>query len=170
MKNPAVKYGVYALLISIIWTIIEHILGYNTTNHETGQYARMLGSIVYFILVVVAIFAVRKQQNGSLTFGEGFKAGAIVSLIYGVGITIWYALYGEVINTQFKPTLMAFERAKLEAVHATPDAIAAKMKEVDMSSGGSALSYVMLFIFMTLFGVVIAAIASLILKRAKKSI
>ena len=170
MKNPAVKYGVYALLISIIWTIIEHILGYNTTNHETGQYARMLGSIVYFILVIVAIFAVRKQQNGSLTFSEGFKTGAIASLIYGIGITIWYALYGEVINTQFKPTLMAFERAKLEAAHATPDIIAAKMKEVDMSTGGSALSYVLLFVFMTLFGVVIAAIASLILKRAKKSI
>ena len=169
MKNPAFKYGVYALIISIIWTIIEHVLGYNTTNHETGQYARMLGAIVYYILVVVAIFAVRKQQ-GSLTFGEGFKTGAIVSLTYGVGITIWYALYGEVINTQFKPTLMAFERAKLEAAHATSDAIAAKMKEVDMSSGGSALSYVLLFVFMTLFGVVIAAIASLILRRRKKAI
>jgi hypothetical protein len=170
MKNPAVKYGVYALGFSIIWTIIEHVLGYNTTNHETGQYARMLGSIVYFILVVVAIFAVRKQQNGSLTFGEGFKTGSSVSLIYSAGITVWYALYGEVINTQFKPTLMAFERAKLEAAHATPDIIAAKMKEVDMSSGGSAFSYSLLFVFMLLFGIVIAAIASLILRRTKKSI
>ena len=170
MKNPAVKYGVYALLISIIWTIIEHILGYNTTNHETGQYARMLGSIVYFILVIVAIFAVRKQQNGSLTFSEGFKTGSRVSLIYSAGITVWYALYGEVINTQFKPTLMAFEKSKLEAAHATPEVIAAKMKEVDMSSGGSAFSYSLLFVFMLLFGIVIAAIASLILRRTKKSI
>jgi hypothetical protein len=169
MKNAAVKYGVYALLISIIWTIIEHVLGYNTTNHDTGQYARMLGAFVFYILIVVAIFAARKQQNGSLTFGEGFKTGAVVSLIYGLGITAWYAIYGEVINTQFKPTLMAFERAKLEAAHATPDAIAVKMKEVDMSSGGSVLSYVLLFVFMTLFGIVIAAIASLILKRKKKA-
>jgi hypothetical protein len=167
MKNIAVKYGVYALLISIIWTIIEHVLGYNTTNHETGQYARMVGAIVYYILVVVAIFAVRKQQNGSLSFVEGFKTGTVVSLIYGAGISIWYALYGEVINTQFKPTLMAFEKAKLEAAHAAPDAIAAKMKQVDMTSGGSILSYAFLFVFMTLFGIVIAAIASLILRRKK---
>jgi hypothetical protein len=37
MKSPAIKYGVYALLFTLVWTIIEHVLGYNTTNHETGK-------------------------------------------------------------------------------------------------------------------------------------
>lgn len=167
MKTPAVKYGVYALVITVIWTIIEHVLGYNTTNHETGQYARMLGSFVYWVLVVVAIYQTKKQQGGVLSFGEGFKAGAVTSLIYAAGVTAWYAIYGEVINKEFKPTLMAFERSKMEAINATPDMIAAKMKEVDMTTGGSVISYVFLFFFMMLFGVVIAAVASLIMKKRK---
>jgi hypothetical protein len=169
MKNPAVKYGVIALIISIVWTLIEHVLGWNTTKHEIGQYARLLGSIVFYILIFVAIYETRKQQGGSLSFGEGFKAGAIVSIIYSLGIAAWYALYGEVINTQYKPTLTAFERSKLDAAHATPDMIAAKMKEVDMSSGGSLLSYCLLIVFMMLFGLVIAAIAALIFKRSKRA-
>lgn len=168
MKNTAVKYAMYPLSISIIWTIIEHFLGYNTTKHEIGQYTRMLGAIVFYILVVVAIYQVRKQQNGALRFGEGFKTGVIVSVFYSAGVSIWYALYGEIINTQYKPSLLAFERSKLEAAHATPDIIAAKMKEVEMTTGGSVLSYILLFVFMSLFGIIITAIASLILKRKKR--
>jgi hypothetical protein len=36
---------------------------------------------------------------------------------------------------------MAFERAQLEAAHATPEAIAEKMKQVDLQTGGSVVSY-----------------------------
>jgi hypothetical protein len=168
MKTPAVKYAVYALVITIIWTMIEHFLGYNTTNHEVGQNTRLVATIIYYILVVVAIYKLKKQQGGMLSFGQGFKTGAGLSLIYSVGVSFWYALYGEVINTQFKPTLTAFERSKLEMAHAAPDIVAAKMKEVDMTTGGSFVSYIFLFVFMSLFGVIIAAIASLIMKRSKK--
>ena len=167
MKNTAVKLGVCALVITIVWTIIEHFLGYNTTNHETGQYARMLGAFVFWVMVIIAIVSTKKQQGGYISFGQGMKAGRIVSFIYSLGVTIWYCLYGEVINTQFKPTLMAFERSKLETAHATPEAIAAKMKEVEMTSGGSVVSYAFLFLFMFLFGMIIAIITSLILKRKK---
>ena len=112
----------------------------------------MLGVIVFYMLVVVAIYQVRKQQNGSLRFEEGFKTGAIVSVMYSAGVSIWYAFYGELINTQYKSILLAFERSKLETAHASPKIIAAKMKEVEMTTGGSLLSYVLLFVFMSLFG------------------
>ncbi|MES2330230.1 MAG: DUF4199 domain-containing protein [Bacteroidota bacterium] len=169
MKNTAVKYGVYAFIITIIWTIIEHFLGYNTTNHETGQYARMVGAFVYWVMIIIAIFLTRKEQAGLLSFGQGMKVTAIVALIYSLGVTLLYSLYGEVINTQFKPTLMAFERAKLEAAHATPDAISAKMKQIDMQTGGSVVSYLFLFAFMFAGGIAIGLITSLIMKRSKKA-
>ena len=127
MKNPAVKYAVIAWVISIVWTLIQHVLGYNTTKHEIGQYTRMLGAFVFYFLLFIAIYQARKQQGGSLSFGEGFKTGAVMTVIYSAGISIWYALYGEVINTQYKTSLMAFERSKLEAANATPEMIADKM-------------------------------------------
>jgi len=76
-------------------------------------------------------------------------------------------LYAEVINPQYRPTLIAYERSKLEAAHATPEQIADKLKEVEMSSGGSFLSYLLLFVFMFLFGFIVAVIASLIFKKKK---
>jgi hypothetical protein len=167
MKTPGVKYAVIALIFSIVWTLLEHVLGYNTTKHEIGQYARLIPAFVYYFLVVVAVYETRKQQGDSLSFKDGMKTGRILSLTYSLGITVWYALYGEVINKEYKTTLMAFERSKLEAARATPGDIIVKMKEVDMTSGGSVLSYVVLFAFMAFFGIVIAAIASLIMKRKK---
>jgi hypothetical protein len=167
MKNPAVRYGLYAVIFSVIWTLIQHVLGYNTTKHEIGQYTRMVGSFVFWILVFVTVFSLRKQQGGALSAGEGFKAGVLMSFIYSVGIAIWYALYAEVINTQYKPSLMAFEKAKLEAANAAADTIAAKMKEVDMTSGGTVRSYLFLVCFMMLFGIVLSLLAALIAKRKK---
>ena len=168
MKNIGAKYGWAALIITFVWTLIEHFAGLNTTNHEAGQYARMVGSFVYWILIFVAIYQRRKQQGGVLSFGQGFSTGVIVSAIYSIGCCIWYAIYGELINKQYKPSLMAFERAKLEAAHATPDMIAAKMKEVDMSSGGSAMSYVLLVVFMFVASCVVSTIAALIFQRKPK--
>ncbi|MES2374552.1 MAG: DUF4199 domain-containing protein [Bacteroidota bacterium] len=168
MKNTAVKYGVYAFIITIIWTSIEHVLGYNTTNHETGQYARMVGAFVYWLMIIIAIYATRKEQGGLLSFGQGMKVTATIAFIYSLGVTILYCLYGEVINTQFKPTLMAFERAQLEAAHATPEAIAEKMKQVDLQTGGSVVSYLFLFAFMFVGGMAIGLITSLIMKRSRK--
>jgi len=168
MKTPAVKWGVYALLFTFVWTLIEHFAGWNTTNHQTGQYARMVGAYVFYLFIIIAIFQQRAQQTGSLTFGQGMKTGAIVSLIYSLGVTVWYCLYGEVINKQFKPTLVAFEKAKLDAAHASADAVAAKMKEVDMTTGGSVMSYVFLFVFMFIGGIIISLLASLIASLMKK--
>jgi hypothetical protein len=167
MKNTGVRYGIIAFVITVVWTIIEHFLGWNTTNHETGQYARMLGAFIFYFLVILSIYARRKRKGGQLSFGEGFRTGATVSLIYALGCVILYSLYGELINTQYKPTLMAFERSKLEAAHATPEAIATKMKQIDLSSGGSVLSYTLLFVFMFAFGCIIAAVTALVLKRSK---
>lgn len=169
MKNPAVKYGVIALIVSIIWTLIEHVLGWNTTRHDIGQYARLVGAFVFYILIFVAIYEARKQREGPFSFSDGFNTGALVTVIYSLGISAWYALYGEVINPQFKPTLTAFERSKLEAVHATPDMIAAKMKEVDMTTGGSLLSYILLIFFMSVFGLILSLIAAWIFKRKKRT-
>jgi hypothetical protein len=169
MNKTAVRYGVFALVFTIIWTMMEHIVGFNTTNHEAGQYARMVGAIVFWAMIFVAIYQRRKQQGGLISFGQGFGTGAGVSIIYSLGCCVWYALYGEVINTQFKPTLMAFERAKLEAAHISADLIEAKMKQVDMTTGGSVLSYVFLIVFMFLLGAVVSVIAALIFQRKKKA-
>jgi hypothetical protein len=165
MKDPVIRFTTIALVITIAWTLIEHFLGYNTIHHEVGQYTRMLTAIFFYVCVALAVWVKRKQQANQLIFKQGFKTGALVSLYYSIGVTIWFALYAEVINKDYQPTLLAFTRKELEAKHLPPEVIAAKLKEVEMSSGGSVVSYLLLFVFMALFGLIVAVIASAIMKK-----
>jgi hypothetical protein len=167
MNKPAVRYALLALVITVVWTMMEHIVGFNTTNHEAGQWARLVGSVVYWGFIFIAIHARRKYQDGLLSFGQGFSTGATVALVYSIGCSLWYAVYGELINTQFKPTLMAFERAKLEKAGASAEKIAVEMKQVDLSSGGSIASYTLLVLIMFVTGCIAALVASLIFQRKK---
>jgi hypothetical protein len=168
MKNntAVTRFTILAFIVTVIWTIIEHVLGYNTTKHETGQYTRMLPAFFFYLCIILAIWN-RRKQNGSLSFGEGFRTGALISVYYSILVAIWYAIYAEVINKEYQSSLLAFTRKQLEASNASQQEMTAKLKEVEMSSGGSFLSYVLLFVFMTVGGLVISLIASAILKKKK---
>jgi len=164
-KRIAVKYALIVFVITVIWTMIEHVLGYNTTNHEVGQYTRMLAAFVFYFFIILAVWQVRRKQNNQLSFTDGLRTGAILSGIYAALVTVWYAIYAELINPQYQSSMMDFERKKMIAAKLSEQQMAEKLKEVELSSGGSVASYVLLFLFMFLFGVVIAFITTLLLKR-----
>lgn len=168
MKKSSVRFTVIALTFTIIWTMIQHFAGWNTTDHATGQYTRMVAAVVFYILIFAAIFERRKQLGGHLRFGQGLATGAVLSALYSAGCCIWYALYGEVINRSFKPTLMAFERAKLAAANTSSDQAEAAMKQVDMTSGGSILSYLFLVLFMFVGGCIVSLVAAAVFRRSAR--
>lgn len=142
-------------------------MGFNTTNHQTGQYTRLVPAFVFYFCVGLAVWQKRKRQ-GTLRFWEGFKTGAGVALLYGLLVTAWFAIYAEVINPDFQATLMEFERARIPA-SATAAEVAGKMREVELTSGGSVQSYLVLFGFLAVFGMAVAALASLLLKKRRRS-
>jgi hypothetical protein len=84
-----------------------------------------------------------------------------------IGAAVWFAAYAEIINPKYASTLKTFELNKLERTHAGPDQVASKLKELELSSGGSFLSYFLLFVFMTFFGCAVALVAAFMLKRKK---
>lgn len=168
MKTHASRFAIIALVFTIVWTFLEHFMGYNTTDHETGQYTRLVAAIVFYAFIFIAILKTKKN-NGGISFTQAFKIGSVVSFIYSIGLSIWYAVYAELINKEYKTTLMAFERSKLEASGVSAEKIEEGMKQVDLMSGGSLLSYVLLFIMSFLVGLVVTAILSLILKSRGKA-
>jgi hypothetical protein len=160
------RTAIILLVITILWTLIEHLLGFNTTKHEVGQYTRMITAFLYYFGIVVAIYRKRKHENNTLSIAEGFRTGLAVTVIYSFFVTLWFALYAEVINPQYKPTLLAYEKGKLIASGASAEKMASKLNEVEMSSGGSITSYIFLFAFMAVMGVIVSILAALILRRA----
>ena len=164
-KDPALKFAMIAIMFTIVWTLIEHYLGFNTVNHQTGQYTRLVTAIVYYSLVILTIWTKRRRQGNTLSLSEGLRSGSAISFLYAIMATVWFAIYAEWINKDFQSSLLAFERSNLEATHASQEFIASKMKQFQLMSGGSFISYLILFAFLTLAGFVVSVIATLVLRR-----
>jgi hypothetical protein len=165
MNRTVLKYVLIAFVFTVIWTMIEHVLGYNTSKHEIGQYTRIIPTFVYWGCVIAGIIAAKNRQVEKISFKELMNTGVGISLIYSLLLTGWYALYAEVINKDYKSSLIAFERSRLLAANATSEEVADKIRQVDMQTGGSVRSYLMLFAFMVLFGLGITLITSAIVRR-----
>ena len=169
MKRPAKKFALGTLAVSIIWILFEHLMGYNTTRNDVGQYTRMFPMVFFWIMLIVAIYYKRRGHGNTLTFGEGFRTGLIMTLIYCAGFTIVIILYNQFLNPEYYPMLKDFTMQQLLAKHAAQSAIDAKMKELEMTQSGTPLSYLLLFVFSSVWGIGISAIASLILQKKPKS-
>jgi hypothetical protein len=167
MKSIAIRYALVVFFITVAWTLLEHVLGYNTTKHEIGQYTRGVTALAYYATVAMAIWRVRKAQSNRLTFGQGMRAGLYCSFTYSFLVALWFALYAEVINTQYQPTLLAFVRRKAEAANLSAENVAKRVETEMLTSGGSVTSYLLLFCFMMVFGIIVSAIASLLMQRRK---
>jgi hypothetical protein len=167
MKYPAVRMALLAITFTLVWTLFEHFMGYNTNRHDIGQFTRLVPAFVFYYFVFKAVWLQRKQDGGVLDFAMGLKIGAATAVLYGLLAAVWFAAYAEIINPKYASTLKTFELNKLESTHAGPDQVASKLKELELSSGGSFLSYFLLFVFMTFFGCAVALVAAFLLKRKK---
>ena len=165
MNRTVIKYVLIAFVFTVLWTMIEHLLRYNTTKHEIGQYTRILPTFIYWGCIVAGIIEAKNRHTGQISFKEAMNTGVGISLIYSLLVTGWFALYAEVINKDYKSSLIAFERARLAAANATTEEVADKIRQVDMQTGGTVRSYLMLFAFMVLFGTGITLITSAIVRR-----
>jgi Protein of unknown function (DUF4199) len=125
--------------------------------------------IFFWIMLVVAIYYKRRGHGNTLTFGEGFQTGLIMTLIYCAGFTIVIIIYNRFINPGYYDTLRDFTMKQLQDEHASATTIDAEMKELAMTQSGSALSYLLLFVFATIWGIGISAIASAVLQKKPAS-
>jgi Protein of unknown function (DUF4199) len=120
-----VKYGVLFAAIVVVYVMIEHLLGVNTTRHDIGQYTRLAGVIVPILAVFFGIKAKRdKELNGVMTFGQGVKTGFLIAVIQTTLTTIWFWFYSTVINPEYLDTMLAFERSQMLA-SGTPEGVIA---------------------------------------------
>ena len=169
MKRPAKKFALGTLAVSIIWILFEHLMGYNTTRNDIGQYTRMFPMIFFWIMLVVAIYYERRGHGNTLTFAEGFRTGLVMTLIYSLGFTIVIILYQQFLNPDQYSIMKEFTASQLQQGKLTQAQYADAMKEVDTVYSGKPIAYVLLFVFSVAWGIGISAIVSLILQKKQKT-
>ena len=166
--NLPVRNAFILLIFSAAWIIMEHVLGFNSTRHDVGEFTRLVPALVYWASLFL-LMARLKKRNGSLKFLEGWKAGIISSFVYAAGFTLVVVIYSIFINPGFYESYKAYSLSQLEAHQATQAQIDDALREIDMTYGGSPFSYLLLFLFSFLWGIVLSAIASLVFMSKAKT-
>lgn len=109
-----IRYGILFALIVVVYVMLEHFLGLNTTNHQMGQYTRFGGVLVPIIGVFFGLLA-KRNEIGSLSIKQGLRSGFIVALVQTSITTLWFLIYPYFINPEFYSTMLEFEKQKLIA-------------------------------------------------------
>ncbi len=162
-SSPPIRLAIKVLAFTIAWIAFEHLMGWNTTKHEIGQFARLVPAFVFWTSVFIVVRNEKRKAEG-VTFVEGWRAGVLTSFVYSVGFTLVIIIYQRFINPEFYETLKTFTLQQLQLHQASQEQIDSSMKELEMSFNGSKGSYSMLFGFSFIWGILLSAIASLVFK------
>ncbi len=165
----AFEYSLKAVAAVVIWVMIEHGLGFNTTNHEVGQYTRMASAFLLILFVYLAVRERKAQLLGTISFGGAFRTGLLTVAFYALLSATWFHVYASWINPDFYPSLKSFKLAQVTQSGATQQVIESAMKEIEMSYSGSLVSYLLLMVFTFIMGGIVTAIISFFMQAKKQT-
>lgn len=157
----------YALLLTFASVMVNHFLGFNTARHDIGDITRNAVTIVFWCSIFLTIVQVRSAAGAEHNFLNAFRSGTMYSVLYSAGFSLFMVLYQKVINPQFYPTFRQYFENKLIVLKLSPDLVASRMRQFDMSYNGDFPTYMLLFLYMAMGGVILSAIAGAIYRKPK---
>ena len=158
----------YALLLTIISVFVNHALGFNTERHDIGDYSRNAVTVIFWCSIFLTIVQIRAASGDDYNFLIAFRWGFFYSAFYSAAFALFMIFYQRVVNPQFYPTYRKFFEERLVAAKLSPDMIASRMRQFDMSFNGDFPTYVLLFLFMAMGGAILSAIAAAIFRNPVK--
>jgi hypothetical protein len=165
-----IKYALISVAALIIWVTIEHLLGFNTTKMEIGQYTQPVIAIVAFVIL---FFGIREKRNkifnGQLTFIQGLKTAFFISLFYSILQGGWFALYSNVINPDYSRLSLLFQEKQLLAEGKTVEQISSELSMSKKIFDGGLIQFGFFIISVTLFNTFVGLIITLFLRKNPKN-
>ncbi len=107
-----------------IYTSIVYIVVYEVTNNpdHPNKALGWIGYLIFLAGLILGTFMYRKANGGFLTFGEGYKAGLLMTLVIAVALTIHYFVYLQM-HPDLPEKLLAQVQAQMVNSGMQPDAI-----------------------------------------------
>jgi hypothetical protein len=138
------KYGLMITLGAVVWVLIVHYVVTNPASmvHQLGT--PIVFNVLQFIMIYLGIKAVEREKGERLAFKEGIQTGFGISFIYGVTLSIFFAIVLAVIGTKW----MAVE----------PGAGNAPTSQI-------ALAFVGLFLSALIFGLIYSTVISFFIAK-----
>lgn len=116
------RYGIITALSVVIYSLVINIARLNTS--------KALGWLVYLIIIVGIVKAsqeFKKSTRGTMTFGEGFRIGAVICLITGTVSAIFTYIYLAFIDSSLIALGLEKARESMESQGLSEDKIEARL-------------------------------------------
>lgn len=171
MRNlkTEIKYAVISAITLVIWVTVEHLLGFNTTKMDKGEYTRPIIAIAVFIFLFLGIREKKnKELGGQLTFMQGLKTAFFISLFYALLQAIWFAIYGGIINPDYAILSLQFQEKQLIADGKTPQEITDELAMTKMIFGNALIQFAFFIFSTTMIDTIVGVIMTLFLKTKQK--
>lgn len=169
MKRLITKYGLIssALIVGIPLLTIP-IIGIGPDTYSIGEVIGYSTIAVAMLLILVAQYSFKKNENdGVMSFGEGFKMGLSISAIGGLAFGIYNVIYVLFIEPDFFKQYFAYmENISVDAVdfEARYSAYAESLGFWYTMPG----QFLLMFLTVFLIGFVVSIIGALIFQSKTK--
>ena len=110
MKIP-IKYGLLITLAVAAWVILAHMLVTNPRSPAHSIGTPIFFNVMQFVMIYLGLRALERNKGDRLVFKEGLKNGVLISLVYAITISLFFAGVVAVVGTKW----LAMEPSAVEA-------------------------------------------------------
>ncbi|TXJ25905.1 MAG: DUF4199 domain-containing protein [Chitinophagaceae bacterium] len=170
MKPTALRYGLYGTLAIVVLSAIHFFFIFPNASYNVSEVAGYLTMFLSMFFVFLGIRYYRDQVNGGhLSFVQGLKTGALISVVPAIAFGIFDLLYTQVINPTWLKKYQDYYAAELKKT-TSPEKLDEVLKKFE-SEAAVFNNPVMLFLIMTatvfIIGLIVTIISTVALKRNK---
>jgi uncharacterized integral membrane protein len=163
----SLKWGAILGVLGMISTAANYLLEAYRDN-TIATISLVVGIILSTLVFVLAMKAARQNNDGYLTFGEGFEVGALVAAISGLLIAAFNGIYLRFIVPATVVKLEQFQRQL-----ALSKGMTAQQYEKSITSAAGQLStsvgflFILKFFVVLILGIIISLIVAAFVRKEK---
>jgi hypothetical protein len=167
MEKPSsakvsLKWGIISSMISIVFTTIA----YNTEIWKQNVWMFIFGIISGFVLTYFCLKEFKTQNQGFMTFGEGFGLGVLVSTVSSILSMTLDFIYKKFLDESLNQKILNFTEESLEARGTSPEQMEEILKKT-IEFQNSGLAFLFGILFLIFIGAIISLLVSAILYKNK---
>lgn len=110
MKTP-LKYGLLITLGVVVWVLVARTLIANPASivHTLG--APIFFNLLHFVMIYLGLKTTERERGDRLTFKEGLKTGVLISFVYALTASLFFAGVVAVVGTRWLASEPGFAEA-----------------------------------------------------------
>ncbi len=170
MKSTVLRYGIYAMLAILALSAIHFFLIFPNVSYEMAEVAGYLTMVLSMIFVFAGIRHYRDHvNNGTLSFGQGLKVGALIVLVPAVAFGLFDILYTSVLNPSWADEYIIYQIEKIKAsapAAEVEEEIKKFQRNMDMFKNPF-FQFLLMTGTVYIIGLIVTIISSLALRRNK---